>query len=181
MRPSCWLGNNPGTCGAGNATMNMRFVSPAQTITTIPGVATTPSPATGATSLCYAGTGAVTAVTWTAVAGATSYDVYFGAGSLPGSVTSNVATNSYTTPTLAANTTYYWKIVPKNACGSATGSSTWTFATKTIPCYCTSTGGTSDGISGVTFNTMSNLGTGIKHLYRLFSNQKHTTFTEFYL
>ena len=24
---NCWLGNNPGTCGAGNATMNMRLVS----------------------------------------------------------------------------------------------------------------------------------------------------------
>jgi hypothetical protein len=170
---NCWLGNNPGTCGAGTATMNMRFVSPAQTITTAPGVATTPSPTSGATALCYAGTGAVTAVTWTAVAGATSYDVYFGAGSLPGTVTANVATNSYTTPTLAANTTYYWKVVPKNACGGATGSSTWTFATKNIPCYCTSTGGTSDGISGVAFNTISNLGTGL-NTYTDYSATKNT-------
>lgn len=170
---NCWLGSNPGTCGSGTATMNMKFVSPAQTITTVPGVATTPSPATGATAQCYAGTGAITALTWTAVAGATSYDVYFGAGSLPGSVTTNVGTNSYTTPTLVANTTYYWKIVPKNACGGATGSSTWTFTTKSIPCYCTSTGGTSDGISGVTFNTLSNLGTGI-NTYTDYSATKNT-------
>ena len=104
----------------------------------LPSTAITPNPTDAASDVCYSGTGAVTSVSWAAVSGATSYDVYFGAGSLPGTVTSNVLTNSYTTGTLLANTTYYWKVVPKNACGGATGASIWTFTTTSSTClgYC---------------------------------------------
>ena len=108
-------------------------------VNAIPSAAITPSPTTAGTGVCYSGSGAITNISWAATAGATSYDVYFGAGSLPGTVTSNVATNSYTTGTLLANTTYYWKVVAKNACGSAVGSSTWTFTTSASPCSCAST------------------------------------------
>lgn len=108
-------------------------------INDVPGTASTPYPATAATGVCYSGMGQLMAVTWAAVAGATSYDVYFGAGSLPGTVTANVTTNSYTVPALSASTTYYWKVVPKNACGSAVGAATWTFTTAASVCsitYC---------------------------------------------
>jgi hypothetical protein len=135
------------------------YTSPAITIVTVPTIATTPSPANSATGVCYSGTGAITSVSWAAVSSATSYDVYFGAGSLPGTVTANVAINSYNCGTLAANTTYYWKVVAKNSCGSATGSSTWTFTTGTTPCYCTPTytSGCSNGIDIITNVVLENL------------------------
>ena len=134
--------------------------SVALTVNSIPTASITPSPATAATGVCYGGTTPVTSVSWAATATATSYDVFFGAGSLPGTVTSNVATNSYTTGTLLASTTYYWKIVAKNACGGAVGSSTWTFDTASSPCvvYCTptaSSGVDGTGITNVSFSSVN--------------------------
>ena len=99
----------------------------------VPAAAATPSPANAASGVCFSGGGAINSVSWAAVPQATSYDVYFGAGSLPGTVTANVATNSYTTGQLIASTTYYWKVVSRNACGPATGS-TWTFTTAASAC-----------------------------------------------
>lgn len=124
-------------------------------------LATVPSPANAATGICYSGTGEVSGVSWTAAAGATSYDVYFGAGSLPGSVTANQAGTTYATGALAANTTYYWKIVPRSACGATSGTPvTWTFTTAATPCYCTPSGNlncaSGDFISNVTLNTINN-------------------------
>lgn len=107
------------------------------TVNPLAEVAATPVPADGATDICYSGSGAaVTAVSWDAAANATSYDVYFGAGSLPGSVSANVTATTYPTGTLLANTTYHWKVVAKNGCGDAVGSSEWTFTTSSAPCYC---------------------------------------------
>jgi len=144
--------NTTGCWSAGSGSL-------AVVINNIPTIATTPSPANAATGVCYAGTGAVTSTSWTAVAGATSYDVYFGAGSLPGTVTANQAGTTYNTGTLLANTTYYWQVVAKNACGDAVGSSTWTFTTSGVPCgYCTPVYSVScsGSISNVTFNTINN-------------------------
>ena len=129
-------------------------------ITSVSIVSITPTPSSGATGICYSGTGAITSVSWAATVGATSYDVYFGAGSLPGTLTSNVVTNSYTTGTLLANTTYFWKVVAKNACGDGISSATWTFTTLTTPCFCTPTysfgPGTIDQITNVTLGTLNN-------------------------
>jgi len=58
-----------------------------------------------------------------------TYDVYFGTSATPPFVI-NQATTTYT-PTLAANTTYYWQIVPRNAVGPATGCPIWSFKTPT--------------------------------------------------
>lgn len=76
-----------------------------------------------------ASTGIATTQTlsWDAVSGATNYDIYFGTSATPPYVT-NTSLTSYT-PTLAAGTTYYWKIVPKGTCGAAAGCSIWSFAT----------------------------------------------------
>ncbi len=126
-------------------------------------IAGTPTPANAATGICYAGGSPLTSLTWNTVAGATSYDVYFGAGSLPGTAIANVTTNSYTLGTLSASTTYYWQIVPRNACGSTTGTpATWTFTTTAAPCVCIPTATTDDntGITNVTFNTINNTTTG---------------------
>lgn len=69
----------------------------------------------------------------------TSYDVYFGTSATPPLV-SNTTSTSYSTGTLAASTTYYWKIIPKNATGSAAGAATWSFTTSATPCTaCTHT------------------------------------------
>lgn len=137
---SCW------SVGAGSLAVTVNNVPATVSATGI-------IPANSATNVCYAGSGAITSLTWTAVSGATSYDVYFGAGALPGTVTANVTTNSWTiSPALAASTTYYWKVVAKNACGDAVGSSTWSFTTNSGPCYCTSNPSSNDGsgITGVT-------------------------------
>ncbi len=130
-------------------------------VNNVPAAATTPTPANNATNVCYAGGGTVNSVSWAAVAGATSYDVYFGAGSLPGTVTANVTTNTYSTGTLSASTTYFWQVVAKNACGDAVGSTTWQFTTAASACgltYCTPTYASSfsgDFVSQVTLGTLS--------------------------
>jgi hypothetical protein len=80
------------------------------------------SPANGAAGVLLA-----PVLTWNAVSGATSYDVYFGTLSTPPLVT-NTAETSYTPATLTLDTTYYWQIVARNGSGSA-GSGTWSFTT----------------------------------------------------
>ena len=117
----CW------SVGAGNLAVTAS--------TGISAVASSPAPANAATEICYQGFNSVNSISWSAVAGATSYDVYFGAIALPGTLTANVTTNSYNTGILAANTTYFWRVVPRNACGTTTGSpGTWKFTTAASPC-----------------------------------------------
>ena len=133
--------------------------STAVIINTLPTVAITPSPATGLTGVCYGGSGASDIVSWAAVSNATSYDVYFGTGSVPATVTANVPSPNYYTGTLLPSTTYFWKVVPKNSCGiPAASPATWSFTTGATPCYCTSASSTSgsDGIVQVVFNTINN-------------------------
>nr|WP_294935514.1 GEVED domain-containing protein [uncultured Flavobacterium sp.] len=147
--------NTTGCWSAGAGSLAVTITASISTLATVP------SPANAATGVCYSGTGAVSSISWTAAAGATSYDVYFGAGSLPGSITVNQAGTTYTTGTLAANTTYYWKIVPRSSCGATSGTPvTWTFTTSATPCYCTPTGNlnctVNDYISNVTLNTLNN-------------------------
>ncbi len=85
-----------------------------------PTCATNTSPANNATGLALA---SVT-LTWGAVATATSYDVYLGTANPPTTLlASNVAGTSQTATNLAAGTTYFWYVVPKNANGAATGCS----------------------------------------------------------
>jgi len=65
-------------------------------------------------------------LSWSSV-GATSYDVYFGGSSNPPKVLSSTANSTYSPGTLTQGSTYYWKIVAKNAYGSTTGS-LWSFS-----------------------------------------------------
>ena len=97
--------------------------SAAIVISTVPSTPTLTSPTNASTGVSLTPT-----LTWPAVSGATSYDVYLGT-TLPGSPTANVLTNSYTPSTLAASTSHSWKVIAKNACGSSTSSSTYTFTT----------------------------------------------------
>ena len=150
----------------GNGTCSTISNTAALTINTVPATVTTPIPANAATGICYAGTSILTNLSWGAIANATSYDVYFGAGSVPVTVTTNVATNSYTVGTLTANTTYYWRVVAKNACGNAVSSATFTFTTNATPCassYCTPAPTSVDGtgITNVTMGSINN-NTGVE-------------------
>ena len=134
---------NPAVGDAGNfdvivgngSSCTVTSTAGALTVNTAPAAASTPTPSSGATGICYAGLGAISSISWGAVPGATSYDVYFGAGSVPATVTSNVTTNTYNTGALSANTTYQWRIVSKNGC-VAISSSTWNFTTSATACYC---------------------------------------------
>jgi len=90
-----------------------------------PGQATNPAPASGAT-----GVGLTTDISWTAGAGATSHDVYFGTVNPP-PFKVNQAGITYDTGTMSANTTYYWRIDEKNAGGTTTGT-VWNFTTTTV-------------------------------------------------
>ncbi len=65
---------------------------------------------------------------WTDSGGADSYDVYFDTSSPP-SFYGNTASSPYDLPQLEYGTTYYWKIVAKNACGDTPGSE-WQFTTE---------------------------------------------------
>ena len=80
------------------------------------------SPGQGAT-----GVSVNSLLTWGAVSGATSYDVYLGTSVSPPFVT-NTAGTSYSPGTMNPNTTYYWFVTSKNAFGS-TQSFLWFFTT----------------------------------------------------
>ncbi len=98
--------------------------------TSAPSLATIPSPANAAN-----GVNPCTVIhSWTAPTnsgcnGATSYDLYLG-NSSPPPFFKNVTSPTMDAPSaLLDNTLYYWKVVPKNASGSAVGALTWTFTT----------------------------------------------------
>jgi PA domain-containing protein/BACON domain-containing protein len=76
------------------------------------------SPANGSTVVGFS------SLNWMASSGATSYDVYFGASPSP-PLAANTPLTSYTPPTPAPGL-YYWRVVAKNASGSA-NSPTWSF------------------------------------------------------
>ncbi len=59
-----------------------------------------------------------------------SYDVYFGTTSGSLAFDGNTASTSYTV-TAAANSTYYWQIIPKAGTEAASGCAEWSFSTTT--------------------------------------------------
>lgn len=84
------------------------------------------SPTNGGTSIATPVT-----LTWTASAGATSYDVYFGATNPPSLVT-NTTSTSYVPTGVSTSASYNWQVVAKNAAGSA-ASAIWSFTTAAPP------------------------------------------------
>lgn len=71
---------------------------------------------------------------WNSDRYATDYYLYLGTNSPPTDLVngSSFSTTYYTPSTeLNTNTTYYWKVVPYNAVGSASGCSVWSFTTGT--------------------------------------------------
>ncbi len=117
-----------------------------------PSCATLSSPVNGAT-----GIGTSTALSWAAVSGATSYDVYVGTSTTTPALVGNTTTNSYTVTNLTANTTYRWYVVPKNASSAATGcnSNIYSFTTAvtvTIP-SCATLSSPVNGATGIGTST----------------------------
>ena len=88
-----------------------------------PACAATPAPADAAIDVPFA-----QLLTWEVIPGATSYDVYFGDINPP-AFAANVATEAYDPGPLMESKTYYWQIVPRNACGPAVGCLVWSFTT----------------------------------------------------
>ena len=137
----------------------------------VPDCAAALIPATSSTNISRNPT-----LSWTAGGnGPTSYDVYFGTSSTPPLVSTSQVGLTYTPATaLAANTLYYWKVVPKNAIGSAVGCSTISFTTGTSVTYCTPTyvngPGTVDIISNVTLGTINNTTVGAATPYYTYYN-----------
>ncbi len=118
--------------------------------TAAPGCAVMTSPANGATNLPYVSQ----TLSWTAptTGVADSYDVYLDKNTNPTTLVGSPSGTSLTVSNLDASSTYYWRVVAKNAAGSATGCTTYSFTT-TAPVYCTA-GATStsfEKISNVTF------------------------------
>ena len=99
-----------------------------------------------------------TQLAWSSTANASTYDVYFGT-TLPGTPTINTSSTSYSPGTLLANTTYYWKIAPKNSVGaSPSGCATWSFTTLTPPSNDNPSGATQLTVnSSITYSTYTNL------------------------
>lgn len=91
----------------------------------LPAKATNPLPASGNDHVGALGVALGTGPTlsWNAVPGATSYDVYFNGGFV-----GNQVGTTYTPATLAYATAYNWQVDPINACGKTTGD-LWTFTT----------------------------------------------------
>jgi len=120
---------------------------------TVPGTTSLSSPASGAT-----GVSTSPSLSWSAVSGATSYDVYLSTATSPAFYT-NTTSTSVTASSLTAGATYYWRVVAKNACGSGTTSATRSFTTagSVVPVTIFNEGAES-GATGWTFT--KNTGSG---------------------
>ncbi len=113
-----------------------------------PGAFSLGSPTNAATGVAQSGA----VLSWTAASGATAYDVYVAAGSLPGTPTATVTGTTHSLGTLAYSTLYQWRVVARNEGGSST-SSTWSFTTE--PATPTvSNPNPADGSTGVPIETM---------------------------
>lgn len=89
-------------------------------------------------------------LSWSAVSGATGYDVYFGNSSSPALATSVTGT-SWQPGTLSAGVTYYWRVVAKTASSTAS-SNTSSFTTA---------GGDTGSSSNLTLLSPANGATGV--------------------
>ncbi len=127
--------SNLSTVSAGtyNLTLNSASTSGPKTENLVlvvlgtPGAATLLTPADVAT-----GVSASVNFTWSAVAGAGSYEIDIATDVAFSSIIDNasgLATESYTSGALTGGTTYYWRVRAVNACGTGAYSSVFSFAT----------------------------------------------------
>jgi len=88
-----------------------------------PGAVTAPTPALNATNVATA-----TTLSWVAGANTSSYDISFGTANPPPTAATNQTATTYQPATLAAGTTYYWRVDARGAGGTTTGP-LWSFTT----------------------------------------------------
>jgi hypothetical protein len=119
------------------------------TVCTLPGAAVKVSPPDVATNQDPAGI----ALIWSAAPAASDYDVYLGANLADVTNKNGVAflenttaTSSFTGP-LSELSTYYWRVIAKNACGETDDISIWSFTTGTSV-TCTDIDGDTYAIEG---------------------------------
>ncbi len=98
-----------------------------------PNCANIASPANSGTNVLPTAT-----LNWTSGGGApTGYKLYFGTDNPPTNIVNGtnlgLVTTYDPTPDLSYSTNYYWKVVPYNAYGDATGCSIWSFTTAADP------------------------------------------------
>jgi hypothetical protein len=141
-----FVGGFFGATGTYSLTMSCVVPSP-------PNCSVYTSPTNGTVLTC-----ATTNLNWNVPVGGgtpTQYLLYFGTDAAATNI--NNGTNignvlSYSPPGLLANTTYYWKIVPQNGAGSASGCSTYSFTTGGTSIINDLCGGAISLTSGVTIN-----------------------------
>ncbi len=141
--------------GPGGTTTGVVWSFTTEPETPLPGQATNPNPADGATDVST-----TTDLSWTAGSDATSHDVYFGTSS-PGTFQGNQTDTTFDPGTLANDTTYYWRIDSKNAIGTTTGV-VWSFTTGAVPVdiQLDSVGSNSNGTDGTTLSWSHTVGSG---------------------
>ncbi|HOD17817.1 MAG TPA: choice-of-anchor D domain-containing protein [Candidatus Cloacimonadota bacterium] len=90
------------------------------------------SPLNGATGVLETAT-----LNWNAASGATGYKLYFGTDNPPTNIVNGTNLGDVLTydpvGNMAFNTTFYWKVVPTNAYGDASGCPVWSFTTRPDP------------------------------------------------
>lgn len=119
---------------------------------TLPGTPSLSSPASGATGVSTSPT-----LSWASASGATSYDVYLGTSTSP-AFYANTTSTSLAVSSLSAATTYHWKVVAKNSCGSGPASTQRSFTTAGTTPVTLINEGAESGAAGWTFT--KNTGSG---------------------
>ena len=117
-------------------------------ILSLPGCAEYLAPTNTATNVSVTPT-----LSWSAVSGATGYKVFYGTDSSTTTALDETASTSVTLPTLPEGTLHYWKVVPTNARGDASGCSVISFTTETLIPDCATGLTPADGTTGVSITT----------------------------
>jgi YVTN family beta-propeller protein len=118
---------NYGGCGGGGGGSSGSGGDGTTSGSSAPTQATSPNLSNGATDVVTS-----TQLSWVAVSGATSYDVYFGITTTGWASVTNTILTSFSPSVLQYSTTYYWRIDSKNSAGTTTGS-IWSFTTTPPP------------------------------------------------
>lgn len=96
-----------------------------------PNVPSNPNPSNGSTGVSVNAN-----LSWTCSdpdGDSLTYDVYFGVGSSPPKVASNISVSTYNPETLAYYTYYYWRIVAWDSHGASRAGPLWYFRTAVMP------------------------------------------------
>lgn len=121
--------DHDGTLSGGSQAFSIIISGAVSSNSNPPGCTSPVSPLAGATNVPV-----TSSLSWTAVSGATGYILYFGTNNPPSNIENNTDVGNVTIYTPAASMnysqTYYWKVVPYNADGQASGCPTWSFTTE---------------------------------------------------